>query len=53
MNSMDLILSLITLRRIFWDVTSFSFTFHAEKVSNENYSFRLQKGMKNLCEQLF
>ena len=53
MNSMDLIFSLITLRRIFWDETSFSFTFHAEKVSNEKLQFQGTKRDKKLYEQLF
>ena len=53
MNSMDLIFSLITLRRIFWDETSFSFTFHAEKVSNEKLQFQVTKRDKKLYEQLF
>ena len=53
MDSMDLIFSLITLRRIFWDETSFSFTFHAEKVSNEKLQFQVTKRDKKLYEQLF
>ena len=37
----------------FWDETSFSFTFHAEKVSNEKLQFQVTKRDKKLYEQLF
>ena len=57
MNSMDLILSLITFRRIFWgdvtSVTSFSSTFCEEKVLNDKLQFWVTKRDQKFVWEIF